>query len=137
MTHTVIQSDDMTSAPTYYEFRQPLPELPDGVCETDPVGVIEIAERLGVLDRSVHKMIQRGRLPEPDHDSVNGSRAWNWRTVLWWAGETRRLNDEPLRDEYRRTFRMEPPVPRKRSRNVPGTTVRPDPMPDKPSIPTR
>ena len=120
-----------------YDFREPMPELPDGECETDPVGVAEIAERLDVRDRSVHKMIQRGRLPTPDYPTVNGSRAWNWRKILWWAGETRRLNAESLRDEYRRTFRLEPPVPRKRSRNVPGTTVRPDAKPDLPSVPSR
>lgn len=117
-----------------YEFKQPVPA---GPVASDPVGVIEIAQRLGVLDRSVHKMIQRGRLPAPDYDSVNGSRAWNWRTILWWAGETRRLNREPLRDEYRRTFRMEPPVARKRSRNVPGVVERPDPMPGVPRTPDR
>lgn len=137
MTHTVIHSPPMTDDAATYEFREPLPALPDGECETDPVGVIEIADRLGVLDRSVHKMIQRGRLPTPDFDAVNGSRAWEWRTILWWAGETRRLNRETLRDEYRRTFRMEPPVPRKRTRNVPGVTIRPDARPDVPAMPTR
>lgn len=126
-----------TDQPDYYAFREPLPELPDGECATAPVGVIEIADRLGVLDRSVHKMLQRGRLPEPDYDTVNGSRAWNWRTILWWAGETRRLNDEELRDEYRAEFKVEPPVPRKRTRNAPGATIRPDPMPDQPPVPTR
>jgi len=119
-----------------YEFREPVPSSPDE-CEADPVGVIEIAQRLGVLDRSVHKMIQRGRLPEPDYDSVNGSRAWDWRTILWWAGETRRLNGEALRNEYRRTFRVEPPVARKRSRNMPGTVERPDAHPGKPRVPSR
>ncbi len=134
MTHTVIQSQTMSDT---YEFIEPIPALPAGGCPDDPVGVIEIAQRLGVLDRSVHKMIQRGRLPTPDYDSVNGSRAWNWRTILWWAGETRRLNREALRDEYRRTFRLEPPVPRKRARNVPGVIERPDAHPDAPKVPTR
>ena len=128
-----------------YEFREPVPPLQDdcrkrctsGECEPDPVGVIEIAQRLGVLDRSVHQMIQRGRLPEPDYESVNGSRAWNWRTILWWAGETRRLNREKLRQEYRRTFRVDPPIARKRARNMPGTVDRPDPKPGVPSIPDR
>lgn len=118
-----------------YEFREPIPTPADGAFPSDPVGVIEIAERLGVLDRSVHKMIQRGRLPAPDYDTVNGSRAWEWRTVLWWAGETRRLNRETMRDEYRRTFRVEPPVPRKRTPK--GATVRPDPSPSMPSMPSR
>ena len=117
-----------------YEFVEPIPE-PKTPVASDPVGVIEIADRLGVLDRSVHKMIQRGRLPQPDFDAVNGSRAWEWRTVLWWAGETRRLNREALRDEYRHTFRVEPPVPRKR---IPkGVTARPDPTPHIPAVPAR
>lgn len=117
-----------------YEFSEPIPE-PPSPSMSDPVGVIEIADRLGVLDRSVHKMIQRGRLPRPDFDAVNGSRAWEWRTILWWAGETRRLNRESLRDEYRRTFRVEPPVPRKRTPK--GATVRPDRTPDLPAVPAR
>lgn len=134
MTHTVIHSSTM---PATYEFREPIPGLPDGACNDDPVGVIEIAHRLGVLDRSVHKMIQRGRLPAPDYASVNGSRAWNWRTILWWAGETRRLNREELRDEYRRKFQLDPPVPRKRARNMPGTVERPDAHPGLPRVPNR
>lgn len=136
MTHNMLHSPFMTGSTTY-EFREPLPPTSNGDCDPDPVGVIEIAERLGVLDRSVHKMIQRGRLPDPDYDAVNGSRAWEWRTILWWAGETRRLNRETLRDEYRRTFRVEPPVPRKRSRTPHGVIERPDAMADKPMVPTR
>lgn len=115
-----------------YEFIEPIPDHA-AVEVSDPVGVIEIADRLGVLDRSVHKMIQRGRLPEPDYPTVNGSRAWEWPTILWWAGETRRLSGEELRDEYRRTFRLEPPVSRKRTPK--GATVRPDPTPNIPAIP--
>lgn len=137
MTHNVIQSPVMPETPVY-EFRVPLPPLPDGSCDTDPVGVIEIADRLGVLDRSVHKMIQRGRLPRPDYDAVNGSRAWNWRTILWWAGETRRLNRESIRDEYRRMFRTEPPVARKRTAPPVGVIVNGvDAHSDLPMVPTR
>lgn len=124
----------MSSA--HYQFIEPPPDIPPGECYNDPVGVIEIAKRLGVLDRSVHKMIQRGRLPEPDYASVNGSRAWDWWTILWWAGETRRLDTEKLRREYRRTFNVEPPVPRKRARNMPGVE-RPDRHPGKPKVPSR
>lgn len=117
-----------------YEFREPVPVSAGGF-RSDPVGVIEIAQRLGVLDRSVHKMIQRGRLPAPDYDTVNGSRAWEWRTILWWAGETRRLNLEAARDEYRQVFKVEPPVPRKR---IPkGASFRPDPTPKRPAVPSR
>lgn len=116
-----------------YEFTEPVP-TPSGGFRTDPVGVLEIADRLGVKDRSVHKMIQRAVMPKPDHDSVNGSRAWEWRTILWWAGETKRLNREALRAEYRETFRKEPPVPRRRTPK--GTVTRPDPTPNIPAVPS-
>jgi hypothetical protein len=92
----------------HYSFLEPVP-TPDG-CEDDPVGVIEIAERLGVQDRSVHMMRRRGVLPAPHYDQINGSRAWEWRTVLWWAGETGRLRSRKLKAEYRSTFDLEPPI---------------------------
>lgn len=85
-----------------YTWKNPPPPIEQ--CDTDPVGVLEIASRLGVLDRSVHMMLRRDRLPAPDYDSVNGSRAWEWRTILWWAGETRRLRSEALCIEYRAVF---------------------------------
>jgi hypothetical protein len=116
-----------------YEFKEPIP-TPSAGWSADPVGVLEIADRLGVKDRSVHKMIQRGVMPPPDYVTVNGSRAWEWRTILWWAGETQRLAKEALREEYRFTFRRDAPIARRR---VPSrTTVRPDPTPDLPSVPS-
>ena len=84
----------------YRPFDEPLPD--DYEC--DPVGVIEIADRLGVEARSVHMMGRRGTLPPPDWDSINGYRAWNWPTVLWWAGETGRLRTDALVKQYRRMF---------------------------------
>lgn len=84
MTDDVLQSDDMAA----YEFAEPVPST--DACG-EPVGVLEIAERLGVQDRSVHMMKRRERLPRPDYAQINGSAAWDWRTILWWAGETGRL----------------------------------------------
>jgi hypothetical protein len=56
-----------------------------------PVGAIEIAERLGVKLMTVHTWLHRKRLPPPDYDSVNGSRAWRWGTIREWAWDTGRL----------------------------------------------
>ena len=88
-----------------HEFSVPVPEI-DG---TEPVGVAEIAERLGVKDRSVHMWKRRERLPPPDYDSVNGCSAWEWTTILWWAGETDRLRTPQLVKEFRKTFKVDPP----------------------------
>lgn len=84
---------------------------------SDPVGVIEIAKRLGVKDRSVHMWryrTERGEmgvglgLPVPDHRSVNGHGAWEWRTILAWAGRTGRLRDPDLAAEYRKLTGEDP-----------------------------
>ena len=118
---------------SFYEFTEPVPP-PAIDCDTDPVGVIEIAARLGVRDRSVHKMKQRGVLPRPDHESVNGSRAWEWRNILWWAGETKRLAREILREEYRAVFGIDPPIatppgpPQHRRASRPASRPRPRPL---------
>lgn len=66
----------------------------------DPVGVLEIAQRLGVRDRTVHMWLYRGIVPDPDYSSVNGSRAWEWATVLEWAGRTGHVYDEVAKSEY-------------------------------------
>jgi len=108
----------------HYTFIEPVPTF-DG-CEDDPVGVIEIAERLGVQDRSVHMMRRRGVIPAPHYDQINGSRAWEWRTVLWWAGETGRLRNRKLVAEYRKTFGLEPPIV-VNGRHPDGVVTRPAP----------
>lgn len=86
-----------------YELSEPVPK-PKRSHTPDPVGVVEIAERLGVKDRSVHMWKRRDRLPPLDYPSVNGTGAWEWRTILWWAGETGRLytgsSAEAFTDEF-------------------------------------
>lgn len=99
-----------TTPDGYRPFNEPIPDLSEiGECG-DPVGVLEMAVRLGIQDRSVHMIRRRGQLPAPDYDSVNGSRAWEWSTILWWAGETDRLRTPQLLWEYRDMFGREPPT---------------------------
>lgn len=109
--------------------------MPDESFDCDPVGTNEMADRLGVAARSVHMMGHRGSLPEPDWSSINGYRAWNWATVLWWAGETGRLRTSDLRDQYRRTFNTTEPD-REAGRKVGGQRNRVDAHPGLPRIPS-
>lgn len=90
--------------PGFYRFRYPLPQAS---FPADPVGALEVAERLGVKSRSIHMMHRRGVLPERDYESVNGSGAWEWRTILWWAGETNRLRAQQLIQAYLENFGVE------------------------------
>lgn len=55
------------------------------------LGLVEIAELLGVDKRTPHAWFYRDLMPEPDHPSVNGGRAWNRETVVRWAALTGRL----------------------------------------------
>lgn len=116
----------------YREFDTAMPD--DREYECDPVGTREVAQRIGVQERTVHMWGHRGRLPEPDWPSINGYRAWNWATILWWAGETGRLNDD-LVAQYRATFgQTEPDL--SPGRKVAGTRHRVDADPDLPSLPS-
>lgn len=58
---------------------------------TDPVGLGEIAERLGVARSTVDAWRHRGLLPEPTWPSVGGRPAWEWATIEQWARSTGRL----------------------------------------------
>ena len=88
----------------------------------DPVGVIEIAHRLGVRDRTVHMWSYRQILPPPDYDSVNGCRAWEWATMLEWAGRTGHIYADGAKTEYASKFGKEPmigkPGPKKKTEAV-------------------
>ena len=86
-------------------------ESPPRRSGSDPVGVLEVADRLGVKDRTVHMWLFRNLMPDPDFDTVNGSRAWEWRTVLKWAGENGKTYTESSREEYQRRFRRKPAPP--------------------------
>lgn len=56
----------------------------------DPVGLAEIAERLGVRRQTANAWRHRGLLPEPRW-TVSGAPAWNWSDVEVWALTTGRL----------------------------------------------
>jgi predicted site-specific integrase-resolvase len=61
-------------------------------CECEPVGLIEIAERLGVQRKTADMWRHRDLLP-PARWQVGGRPAWNWDDIEAWAGETGRLHD--------------------------------------------
>lgn len=56
----------------------------------DPVGAVEIAERLGVAHDTVAKWRTRELLPEPTW-TVHGRPAWEWAVIVQWATATGRL----------------------------------------------
>lgn len=58
----------------------------------DPVGTIEIADRLGATRHAVNQWRRRPlSFPEPRWQ-VGGRPAWDWREVERWARTTGRLN---------------------------------------------
>lgn len=66
----------------------------------EPVGLVEIADRLGVSrsavdlwrfrDKDAAKHPDRERMPEPRW-TVGGRPAWNWSDIERWARKTGRL----------------------------------------------
>ena len=65
------------------------------------VGVLEIWPILGVKQRSPHQWKRRGKLPPADYPSVNGTEAWEVRTILAWAEQTGRLEPKIVDDNGR------------------------------------
>ncbi|HLT70065.1 MAG TPA: hypothetical protein VKZ72_07855 [Acidimicrobiales bacterium] len=61
-----------------------------GPVDDTPVGIVEIAERLGVERQTVDAWRHRGVLPDPAW-TVGGRPAWAWSTIEAWARATRRL----------------------------------------------
>lgn len=59
----------------------------------DPVGIKEIAERLGVKRQTVDVWLQRRLLPDATW-IVGGRPAWNWSEIERWARKTGRLKDD-------------------------------------------
>lgn len=60
----------------------------------DPVGAVEVAERLGVSRGTVDKWRLRDvGFPDPDY-TVGGRPAWDWATVKAWAEETGREDND-------------------------------------------
>lgn len=87
----------------------------------DPVGVVELAARLGVAPRTVRMWRERSvgarvPMPQPDYAEVNGSPAWEWPSILRWAGLTGHLAYGPAIDEYVHRFGEDPIEPRRGGR---------------------
>lgn len=62
----------------------------------EPVGLVEIAARLGVKPATAYQWRYAGRLPDPDW-IIGGRPAWDWATIEAWAVETGRIEPEPPR----------------------------------------
>lgn len=121
-------------------FDRPVPEHPNGIGweDIDPVGAMEIGERLGIDSRSVHVANRRGSMPEPSGNQVNGFDAWEWRTILWWAGETKRLRTPELVAQFEAMFEETPPAAKGTVGKVPSNvTVLVDATPDIPVLPSK
>lgn len=58
--------------------------------DCEPVGLPEIADRLGVKRQTADVWRHRGVLPEAEW-TVGGRPAWNWSTIETWARETGRI----------------------------------------------
>lgn len=56
----------------------------------DPVGAVEIADRLGVDRATVDKWRQRHPSFPPPDATVGGRPAWSWATIRDWAVRTGR-----------------------------------------------
>ncbi|MFS8523142.1 MAG: hypothetical protein FWJ87_17580 [Micromonosporaceae bacterium] len=61
-----------------------------GPVDDTPVGIVEIAERLGVERQTVDAWRHRRVLPDPAW-TVGGRPAWAWSTIEAWARHTGRL----------------------------------------------
>lgn len=70
---------------------------------TDPVGIAEAAERLGITPGELHRAHSMGRFIPPRWASVNGAPAWRWADVERWAEHTR--FPLPIVARYRRRER--------------------------------
>lgn len=62
----------------------------------DPVGQMEIADRLGVRHKTVNVWQLRGVLPERRW-TISGRPAWDWSDIEEWAARTGRLPEERAR----------------------------------------
>ena len=61
-----------------------------GALGVDPVGMVEIGERLGARRQTVAQWHYRGLLP-PSRWTVSGYPAWNWPDIERWARDTGRM----------------------------------------------
>ena len=71
----------------------------------DPVGMLEIGERLGVRPQTVAQWHHRGLLP-PERWRVSGRPAWNWPDIeRWWPTSGREAVERPTKTSGARTAR--------------------------------
>ena len=61
-----------------------------GTLGVDPVGMVEIGERLGARRQTVAQWHYRDLLP-PARWTVSGYPAWNWPDIERWARDTGRM----------------------------------------------
>lgn len=59
-----------------------------GVREVQPVGLAEIASRLGVRVQTANMWRHRKLLPEPGEGTVSGAPWWDWAEIETWSRET-------------------------------------------------
>lgn len=71
----------------------PYPTIDTTPLGPDPVGLAEIAERLGVAGQTARNWRTRGLLPEPSW-TVSGAPAWPWSEIRAWAKRTDRLPED-------------------------------------------
>jgi len=73
----------------------------------------------------MHKWQEPARniMPDPDYPAVNGAKAWEWVTILKWAGATGHIRSEMCRKEYEARFGGAPVEPRKGGR-LPGVAAK-------------
>ena len=57
----------------------------------EPVGLAEIAARLGVTRKTADQWRARGLLPDPEPTTVGGRPWWRWAVIEQWAQDTGRL----------------------------------------------
>lgn len=113
----------MTIQTTVAESATVEPMVKSTPAKAEPVGKMEIAARLGCKVKTVHTWQLRKIMPPPDYPSVNGTPAWEWSTILLWAGQTGHIQDPKARRQYRRVT-GETAVKRRAGRVAGGITVR-------------
>lgn len=60
---------------------------------TEPVGLAEIADKLGYPRQTAKTWQQRGVLPEAGPGTVSGAPWWDWQAIEAWARETGRYRE--------------------------------------------
>lgn len=63
------------------------------VKQVEPVGLAEIADRLGYPRQTAKTWMQRGVLPDAGPGTVSGAPWWDWAAIVKWADETGRIRE--------------------------------------------